>query len=120
MEESVSEARSAFSTQLQAIVEDTAASVSAAQELSSTVAENSRRMSTVEQSLSTVTEDVKEALRLVDIQRRVKEETTSTLITLVDKSLADLREKLLAEVATRERNESAVLSILEGMSGVDD
>jgi hypothetical protein len=120
MEASASDTRSAVSAQLQAIVEDAATSVSATQELHTTIAENSQRLSTVEGALPAVIAEAKEALRLVDIQRRVKEETSSTLISLVDKSISDVRDKLTAEVATRERNESAVLSILEGMSGVAD
>ena len=120
MEASASETRSSVSAQLQAIVEDAAASVSATQDMHSSISENTQRLSAVEGALPEVIAEAKEALRLVDIQRRVKEETSSTLISLVDKSISDVRDKLMAEVATRERNESAVLSILEGMSGVAD
>lgn len=120
MEASASETQASFSSQLQAIVEDAASSVNATKDLSSSISENAERLTKVEESIPMAVAQAKEALRLVDIQKRVKEETSSTLISLVDKSLSDLRNKLSAEVATRERNESAVLSILEGMSGVDE
>ena len=104
------------SAQMQAFLEDAANSVGVVNELSNTVSSLKKRVSSTEQELPEFRTHAIEARRMVEIERRVKTETEGMLMKLLDDTFTKFRGSMAQEKETRERNEEAMLQILENMS----
>lgn len=76
----------------------------------------SQRCEEFEKYLPELREHAMEARRLVEIERKVKAETEGMLMKLLDETFTTFRTTLEEEKKTRERNEEAMLQILENMS----
>ena len=83
----------------------------------------SQRMGEFEKYLPELREHAMEARRMVEIERKVKSETEGMLMKVLDETFTTFRTTMEEEKKTRERNEEAMLQILENMSdtagGVD-
>jgi hypothetical protein len=83
-----------------------------------------KRMKETEEQLPEFHQAAMEARKMVEIEKRVKKETENMLMKLLDDTFAKFRTKQQEEKETRERNEEAMLQILENLSdtggGVQD
>ena len=116
LEGRMDENRSRAASQLQAIVEDAGSSVNLVNDLNQQVRDLTQRVTGTERLLPAVQTDAQEARRLVEIERKVKAETQGMLMKLLDETFSKFREDMATEHATRERNEEAMLQILENLT----
>ena len=124
LEKNLEEQTTRSSSQMQAFLEDASNSVGVVNELSTMVTSLKKRMKETEEQLPEFHQAAMEARKMVEIEKRVKKETENMLMKLLDDTFAKFRTKQQEEKETRERNEEAMLQILENLSdtggGVQD